>query len=262
MNEMSRSGLSEQERYKVPAVARAVAMLDLVAREPGLNFTAVRSRLGLPKSSAHHLISTLCGLGLLKVGSDGGHALGLRLIELAGLASVNRSLEREARPFLRALARDLQLISHLGVLDGHEAVYLARIECDLEIMVKSWVGKRFPLNSSALGKVLLAWLPPEELDEMLALIPFEGRMPNTITDPDNFRAHLALVRERGWATDDEEQAPDLRCIAAPVRDQTGRVVAAISAVGTVMQIDAASFPHLGPRLCGTARDVSRALFRT
>ncbi|WP_428378124.1 IclR family transcriptional regulator [Lichenicoccus sp.] len=177
-------------------------------------------------------------------------------MELAGRASHHRGLEREAVPLLRSLAREVRLTCHLGILDGTEAVYLARVPFDSDIVVKSWVGKRFPLHSSALGKVLLAWLPDPELDEMIKLIAFEARMPNTITDAAIFRDHLGLVRKRGWATDDEKQAPDLRCISAPVRDQNNNVAAAVSAVGTTTQIGSrkpASRTRTGCALPRTAR---------
>ncbi len=245
---------------KAPALTRAFAILDLVAREPGLSFTAIHSRLGLPKSSAHHLVSTLRDLGALKVRGDGGFGIGLHLFELAALTSQHRRLESEALPHLRALARDVQLTCHLGVLEGHEAVYLARVECDLDIRINSWVGKRFPLHCSALGKALLAWLPAAELEEILGLIPFEARAPNTITDAALFKTHLGLVRSRGWATDDEEDVLNIRCIAAPIYDRESCVAAAISAVGTTTQIGPDRFAHLAPRLCDAAEAISRGVF--
>jgi DNA-binding IclR family transcriptional regulator len=251
---------SKASGSKAPALTRAFAILELVAREPGLSFTAIHSRLGLPKSSAHHLVSTLRDLGALKLRGDGGFGIGLHLFELAALTSQHRRLESEALPHLRALAREVQLTCHLGVLEGHEAVYLARVECDLDIRINSWVGKRFPLNSSALGKALLAWLPEMELDEILGLIRFEEKVPNTITDPAVLKTHLDLVRSRGWATDDEEDVLNIRCIAAPIHDRDRCVVAAISAVGTTTQIDQDRFLHLAPRICDAASAISRGVF--
>lgn len=248
------------ELIKAPALARGFAILALVAREPGLGFSEIRGRLDLPKSSTHHLLATLCQLNALRLLADGGYVLGLHLVELAGLANRHHVLESEALPRLQLLSRTVQLTCHLGVIEGNEAVYLARIEGSSDIRINSWVGKRFPLNRSALGKVLLAWLPPAEAEQIIAQIAFEPAMPNTLRDAAALTAHLALVRERGWATDDEEDAPNIRCLAAPVRDQDGRVVAAISAVGTVLEIDQQRFARLAPIVMQAADGLALTVF--
>ena len=140
----------------VPALTRGFAILDLVAKNPGLDFTSIHGRLGLPKSSTHNLLSTLSRLGLVRMRPDRGFVLGLKLTELGAFAASHRFVEAESLPLLRALASELQLTCHLGVSEGAEAVYLSKIDCDQPIRVESWVGKRFSLHSSALGKVLLA----------------------------------------------------------------------------------------------------------
>ena len=158
------------------------------------------------------------------------------------------------------MASELQLTCHLGVSEGAAAVYLSKIECDQPIRVNSWVGKRFSLHSSALGKVLLAWLPEAELQQALAGIDWVPNTAHTITSPAAMRAHLQLVRARGWASDDEENVPNIRCVAAPVFDRQQNVVAAISAVGTILQVDQARFELIAPRLLAVASEISRRAF--
>jgi DNA-binding IclR family transcriptional regulator len=247
---------------KVPALGRAVALLEALAREPGLGFTGIQDRLGMPKSSTHHLISTMCELGLIKRRSLGGYGLGLKLLELASIANESHDLQRDALPFLRDFAQRVQLTCHIGVLERSDAVYLARVEGARDIVVKSHVGQRFPVNCSALGKSLIAWLAPERLDIVIANLAFEKRMPKTVTNAADFRLHLAVVRQSGWALDDEEQAPNCRCIAAPIRDRDGVVVAAISAVGTLEQLEDGRVEMLAAQAIDTASAISQYVYST
>ena len=247
---------------KVPALGKAVALLEALAREPGLRFTGIQERLGMPKSSTHHLISTMCELGLIKRRSLGGYGLGLKLLELASIAKESNDLQRDAMPLLREFAQRVQLTCHLGVLEQSYAVYLARVEGARDIVVKSHVGQRFPVNCSALGKSLIAWLAPELLDVVIANLAFEKRMPKTVTNAADFRLQLADVRRRGWALDDEEQAPNCRCIAAPIRDRDGVVVAAISAVGTLEQVEDRRVEMLAAQVIDAASAISQFVYST
>jgi len=242
----------------VPALIRGFAILDLLAREPGLSFTEIHTRLRLPKSSAFHLIATLCRLGVLQSRPGGRYGLGLRLSELGAAAAAQTPIDREAQPFLRAFARRARLTVHLGVLEGHEAVYLCKEECEQEIKINNtWVGKRLALNRSALGKILLAWLPEAEIDELMPLIDWDRKTPNTLSSPIALKHDLALVRTRGWAVDDEEDVPNIRCVAAPVIDGSGKVIAAISAVGTILQVSQERFEILAEQLCHVSAEISR-----
>ena len=254
--------VAEVVGLKVPALGKAVALLEALAREPGLSFTDVQERLGTPKSSTHHLLSTMSELGLIKRRPSGGFALGLKLLELASLANESADLQRDAMPLLRDFAQRVQLTCHIGVLEQGEAVYLARVEGARNIVVKSHVGQRFPINRSALGKSLVAWLEPDQLDKIIGRLTFEKRMPKTITNEKALRRHLGEVRQRGWALDDEEQAPNCRCIAAPIRNRDGLVVAAISAVGTLEQVDDARVETLAAQVIEAASAISQSVYST
>jgi DNA-binding IclR family transcriptional regulator len=244
----------------VPALTRGCAILDFLAKHPGADFTAIHSALSLPKSSTHNLLAALGQLGLIGPQGARGYVLGLKLAELGNIAAGQRFSAAEFTPLLRRLADELQLTCHLGVLEGREAVYLSKVECDHPIKVDSWIGKRFSLHCSALGKVLLAWLPEAELTRALVDISWTANTRTTITDPERMRAHLTLVRQRGWATDDEENVPDIRCVAAPVFDREQHVAAAISAVGTILQVSTERFEALAPRLQAAAQEISRSAF--
>jgi len=243
----------------VPALGRGFAILDLLAKEPGLKFSEIQTRIGLPKSSTHLLVASLVELGVLRQQAEGGFVLGLRLFELGAAAVGQRRIDREAHPVLSALAAQETLTCHLGVLEGHQAVYLARVESEQEIKVNTWVGRRLSLNRSALGKVLLAWLPEAEIAALFEHIAWEAKTPKTIVDGPTLMVDLAMVRRRGWAFDDEEDAINIRCIAAPIHDDRGKVIAAISAVGTVLQIVDKRLDALAAKVVKAADDISAIL---
>lgn len=263
MNESTKqsppASATDVEKSAAPALTKGFAILNLIAQEPGLGFAEIRTKLGLPNSSCHHLIATLCQLGALQIQPNRGYVLGLRLFELGTIAANQRHLEELALPALKRLAHDVQLTCHLGVMEGSEAVYLLKVEGNSRIHVNTWVGKRLSLHSSSLGKVLLAWQPESELDAKLAKIDWLRKTPNTLTDPLRYRKSLQETRDRGWAFDDEEDIVNIRCVAAPVLDMKGRVIAAISAVGTVLDLESNQFAALAEQVCATAREISHNL---
>ena len=254
--------MNKLSSMKVPALGKAIALLEALAREPNLGFTGIQDRLGMAKSSTHNLISTMCELGLIKQKSLGAYGIGTKLLELASIAKESIDLQRDAMPLLREFAQQVRLTCHLGILDQSEAVYLARVEGARDIVVKSHVGQRFPVNCSALGKSLIAWLHPSALDVVIKNLAFENRMPKTVLNAEDFRIQLADVRRRGWALDDEEQAPNCRCIAAPIRDWDGTVVAAISAVGTLEQVDDSRIDLLAKQIIKAASTISQFVYNT
>ncbi|MEN3930550.1 IclR family transcriptional regulator [Microvirga sp. W0021] len=242
-----------------PALKKGFDILDLVSRQPGIGFTEIRNTLSLPKSSAHVLLRSLSEIGALAQQPDGGYVLGLRLFELGSIAAAQRNISDVAVPYLRQLAHEVQLTCHLGVREGDEAVYLAKLECQQPIRISSWAGKRVSLHSSSLGKALLAWMPEYELDEILSRFEWVQKLPKTIQDISAYKQCLAKVREQGWAIDDEEDVRNLRCLGAPIRDMNGNIVAAISAAGTTFQIDDNRIASLASRLLEVAHEISGAL---
>ena len=246
-------------RPAVPALYKAFAILDLLARQGKCSFTVIQRELGLPKSSAHQLIAALCDLGALQTDPSGGYLLGLHLCELGAIATSQRSIEQTALPFLRRLALEVNMTCHLGILEGGEAVYLAKVEGEQEIRINTWVGKRLSLSRSALGKALLAWQPEGERQRLIAGIDWVAKTVHSITDAATLQRGLEETRARGWATDDEEDGPNIRCVAAPIFDRDQNVIAALSVVSTVLQVQTSDIPRIGARVCTVAAEISRAL---
>ena len=155
--------------------------------------------------------------------------------------------------------RDTGETGHLAVLDGGEAIYIERVEARRALRVPSAIGRGYPAHATNLGKVLLADLPRERVDEIIAERGLAAYTPNTITDPDELEAELERIRERGYAVDDEEYDEGLRCIGAAVRDHTGHVVAALGIGGPVTRDHPERVEELAALVMAAARGLSRRL---
>lgn len=251
---MAESKKSDQ----VPAISRAVAVLDFVGHKPGSSFTTIHKELGLPKSTAYMLIKTLVSLGLLRISSGGGYTLGLRLFELGGLSVRHLDVRNEALPLMRKLTHDVQLTSHLGILEGMEGVYLAKVESDQTIIVKSWEGKRVSLSASALGKSLLLAASPELFSELIKIMPFNETSPQAINNREQFLTHLEEARHKGWTTDDEEAEPGTRCVGTPVYGLEGPPIS-LSVAGPSNQLPFRRMEELAKKLMEVSKQLSHSL---
>ena len=226
------------EHYRIQAVERAVSLLDAFsADEPELGVTELSSRVGLHKSTVHRFLVNLEAGGLVERNPRSGrYRLGIRILELAGLVMQRMNLWEEALPFLEDLVADTGETGHLAVLDNGEAIYVERVEARRALRIPAAVGKGYPAHATNLGKVLLADLPFEEVERIIAergLARYTGR---TITTLEGLEAELGRIRARGYAVDDEEYDEGLRCVGAPVFDHTGSAVAALGIGGPATRI--------------------------
>lgn len=228
----------KKAEYQVPAVVRALDIMEYLARHREASFTQIHTDLALPKSSAYQILGTLARRGYVRhQGDSPKYSLGLRLFEMGTQAVARLDIRTEARPILRELVAKTGETCHLGALDGRESVYLAKVEGHQTFRLHSWEGKRLPLHSTAMGKVFLAWMEPEELAELLDGLELKPYTERTITERDRLEEHVRTVRERGWALDDQENEDHIRCLSAPVRGLDGRVRSAISISGLATKFD-------------------------
>ncbi|MGB3303141.1 IclR family transcriptional regulator [Gordonia sp. (in: high G+C Gram-positive bacteria)] len=210
---------------KVVTILRAFTVDDAE-----LTLAELVRRTGLHKATLHRLAGELVGVRLLDR-TDGGYRLSGGLFELGMLASVERSLLEIAMPFLQDLYARTHETVHLGVIDGHEVVYVAKIGGHRQASAPSRTGGRMPLHCTGIGKALLAHSDPSLQAEVLAG-PLERRTPRTIVAPGILSRQLHAIREKGVAFEYEESAPGIACVAAPILDVgDNSVVAAISVTG-------------------------------
>ncbi|MCX6606353.1 MAG: IclR family transcriptional regulator [Acidobacteria bacterium] len=230
--------MAESSAPKATAVERAMAMLEyLDGSRRGLNISEISRKLGIPKSSAHVIVVTLERLGYVQKREDSLHyTLGLKAYGLGQGMLRGLSIAELAMPHMRALAEQWRRPVHLAVPDGDQGVYIQKAEAPGLIQFDTYVGRRMDLHCTGVGKVLLAWGPPDILARLTAKPTYIRYTKNTITNPKALQKEVAAVRKLGWAVDDEEEELGVRCVAVPVFSAPGRFVAGLSVTGTTGQI--------------------------
>ncbi len=249
----------------VQAIERVSFILDTLGQKPqGTSIRDLSVRVHLPKATTHRLLSSLQYLGYVRQDpKTRNYFLGFKLVELGNLLLGQLDLRREAEPFLAELAERTKETVHLVVLDQNEIVYIDKVETSQSpggLKMASRIGSRNPAHCCAVGKVLLAHVPEEELKEFIRVKGLPRRTENTITDPARFREHLQMVRARGYALDEEENEEGIRCVGAPVYNDSGKPVAAISLSVPAFRIPKKSVQEaLEKAVMETARQISRRL---
>ncbi|SDS67338.1 IclR family transcriptional regulator [Actinoplanes derwentensis] len=214
----------------VPAVIRALDILELFLDRSELSAREVNERLDLPRTTVHELLVTLVERSYLiaVAGQPVRYRLGLPLFQLGSAFAGRLDLVREAQIVARDVAAACDEAVHVAVLDGADVIYLVKVDSTHPVRMVSAVGRRLPANCTAVGKVLLSGLDRASLTAVLAKEPLAGMTPQSITDPDRLREHVERVRAEGIATDVGESDVAMRCVAAAVRDHSGAIVAAMS----------------------------------
>ncbi|MEX0427289.1 IclR family transcriptional regulator [Nocardioides sp. DS6] len=213
-------------------LAKAVTILrSFTPDDTVLSLAELTRRTGLPKATVHRLAGDLVSHRLLDRSSV-GYRLSGGLFELGLRASVERSLLELAMPFLQDLYERTHETVHLGVREGHDVVYVAKIGGHRQATTPSRTGGRMPVHCTAIGKCLLAYADDEAQADVLGG-PLERRTPHTVVAPGLLRRQLRTVLETGVAFEHEESAVGLQCVAAPVLAEGDRALAAISVTGPV-----------------------------
>jgi IclR family KDG regulon transcriptional repressor len=230
------------------------------SRETDLGVSELARRLGLGKSTVHRLLTTLASEGLIEQNPrTGGYRLGLMMFELGQAVRVHMDLHAAVGQVLGDLRAQTGESSQVGVLDGHEVVYVDRLESAHSLRLFTETGRRVPVHCTSSGKVLLAHLPEARRHAVLRAIPLTALTPHTITDRDRFAAELARVRRRGWAEAVNEREIGVASIAAPIRGVGGEVVAAISIGVPLARCSVMALRRLAPTIMEAAEAASRRL---
>jgi DNA-binding IclR family transcriptional regulator len=224
-----------------------------------LSLTAIAERAGLPLSTTHRMVAEWVTWGGLARQDDGRYSLGMRLWEVGVQTPTARNLRTIALPYLEDLYESSHEHVHLAVLDGRDALYVEKLSGHHAVRVISRVGGRLPLHSTGVGLVLLAHAPNDLIESYLS-DTLDKYLPGTVTSPGELRRRLAGIRAQGVAVMSEEMTAGSSSLAAPIRDRTGDVVAAVSIV-TRTTADAPHRPDPAHEQAvrAAAHGVSRAL---
>jgi IclR family transcriptional regulator, pca regulon regulatory protein len=254
----------DEPRYS-QSLERGLAVLGCFTPERSvLGIADISEELGLSRSTTHRYAITLFALGYLKQDASRRYRLGLRVTDLGMVALKATGLREHARPHLEELRRQSTYTANLAVLDGAEIVYVERARSLRQGQDKIDVGlargSRLLAHCTAMGKVLLANLPERKRSELLSGLKLTKRGPNTITSKHALRVELEAIRREGFAVDDQELAEGLVAIAAPVRSESGEVLAAVNLAAHRSMISLEGLVDAqGRRLIATADRISAAL---
>jgi len=249
-----------RSRPLVQSVTRSLDLLEALAAPGELGLVELATRAGLQPSTAHRLLATLTERGYtLQSEETGRYLLGYKLLELASFVNARTThLRALARPYLASVQRVTGETANLTIFEPPDVIFLDQVEGTRSVRMFTQVGLAVPAHTSASGKAILAYQPPEVIDALLTR-GLQRLTPRTITAPDELRKELARIRRRGYAIDNEEHEEGVSCVSAPIFDFEGAVCAAISVSAPTQRIHSADTAELGELIAGRAAEVSRAL---
>jgi DNA-binding IclR family transcriptional regulator len=223
----------------IKVIDKALDVLELLAAaQDFMSAQQISKEIGQPKSTIHRILNTLAARGYIRKDEKAHtYGIGLKLLQIKESAKNDLDLTKIGHPILQSLAKETGATAHLSRLSYDSINYIDYWVPPTGTAIRFRLGEHVPLYCTSLGKALIAWLPEDELDEIINSMEFEAYSPYTITDPEEFREELRTVRIQGYAEDREESAIGIRCVGAPIWDDSGNVVAAISVTTLAAQID-------------------------
>ncbi len=252
---------SEEPRdpYLLGSLHKGLEVIDCFTRQKSWSLAELAAELGQTKPTVFRILHTIEAFGYLQKDPETGrYSLAMRFHTLGSAAVRHEQLRWQALPPLQDLARDTGETVHVGILYDNEAICVQAVDGTRLIRMHAFVGKRTPAHASALGKVLLAYLPDAELDVFVAR-GLPSFTPNTITTAAALREALHGVRAQGWALDDEEMEIGLRCLGAPIIDHAGRPCACVAVSAPAARMDPERIAALTKLVGATAARISRML---
>ena len=243
------------------SVLRAFAIIEYLAQSD--DWVALRTLardLGLVPSTAYRFLASLRDLGYVhQQEEDSRYQLTLKFAWVASRVLERTQLRRVARSAMEHLTAISNETTHLAVLEGHEIVYIDKVDNDQAVKMRSRIGTRGHIHSTAVGKSILAFLPEEERERILEDLDLVRLTKNTIVDPAKFAANLARIRSRGFSVDDEENEVGIRCVGVPVFNHAGRVAGAVSISGWTITMTQERMPQLASILQEACQQISKEL---
>ncbi len=236
---MSEKGAEMQgDKQMTSGVVRTIAILETLSHYQHINLENLAKETKLPKATLLRFLSTLVALGYVYRDPSDLYSLTLKLFSLGSHGLEHIDFISLANPVAQRLCTELGETVHMGVLEGKNAVYVLKKESSFTIRMYSRVGKTIPLYCTAIGKVLLSDMSERELHHYLSRVTIRPFTPNTLKGEVELRSELEKIRTRGWAFDNEEHEMGTLCVGTPIRDYTGRVIAAMSVSWPLFRFEA------------------------
>ncbi len=243
----------------ISAVVRALVILEHLSQVSGSSLEHLSRNTRLAKPTVYRFLQTLRELGYVKKDAGDRWFLTLKLFAVGSRTLDHLDLITVARPVAERLSVELGETVHLGILDDDAAIYVLKAESKNTIRMYSRVGKKIPLHCTAIGKTLLAAMDPPERERRLATLPLPPLTRHTLTDRRGLQAELERVAAAGLAEDAEEHEEGITCLAAPVQDHSGHVLAALSVSWPSFRFDPKKKETYGQSIRAAAAEIALVL---
>lgn len=219
---------TKSDKQQTSGVIRTIAILETLSKHQTINLEQLSKETKLPKATLLRFLSTLVSLGYVYRDSSDLYSLTLKMFSVGSHGLEHIDLIHVANPIAQRLCDELGETVHMGVLEDDQAVYVLKKESSYTIRMYSRVGKSIPLYCTAIGKILLSGMQASDLKTYLERTNLKPFTPNTIRETETLQRELEQIRRQGWASDNEEHEMGTLCIGAPIKDYTGKIVAAMS----------------------------------
>ncbi|MGQ9600652.1 MAG: IclR family transcriptional regulator [Anaerolineae bacterium] len=247
--------------YRIAAVEKTLDILEFLGQNnQEFGLPELSQALRIPKVTLFRYLHTLEQRKYVRKNPENDkYVLGLKILELSSHALDSLSVHEVALPYMRELQSRFEETVNLAVLEGAEVVYIEILESPRAFKMSSHVGGRELPHSTSLGKAMLAFLPDEEVKQIVKVKGLPKRTENTISTEDQLQDELAAIRQRGYAIDDEENEIGARCVGVPIFDRRGRAIAAISLSGPAFRFSPAEVEAMGTALQNAAARISERI---
>lgn len=247
--------MATEPKNPVKTTETTLEILEGLMRLDGAGVTELADHVGIAKSAVHNHLTTLLQHDYVVREGSGEYRVGLRFLELGGYARDKMALHHVAEPELKRVAAETHERTNLMVEEGGVGIYLIREKGDQAVSVNSYLGMRTYLHTTALGKALLAFMPDERVDEIIDRHGLPTETENTIGTRAELEETLEVVRERGFAFDDEERFKGIRCVAVPILNSEDEVIASLSASAPMRRMKDEWFREEVPELLLDAANI-------
>jgi IclR family transcriptional regulator, KDG regulon repressor len=236
-----------KRNYDITALQRGLRLLHLFSESPrGLTAKQVTALSRLPVSTVHRFLANLVTAGFLNRDGEGTHYLGIACFSIGQAAVGQLDIRRLSLPYLRELNQQTRETIHLTVRHGLSAVYVEKLDSPEPLRIHSRIGAAVPLYCTAVGKVMLAYMPADEQERVLPELNIKRQTPNSVGNLQELKAELYRVRKNGYACDLEENELHIRCVAAPIWDHTGSVQSSVSITAPTVRMPVTRLRQLAP----------------
>jgi DNA-binding IclR family transcriptional regulator len=245
--------------FQITSLEKGMRVLELLAEKEALSVTKVAEELGFNRTNSHRYLATLRKLGYVDQDADSRYHLTFKVLELGGRFLSRFEIRRISRPLLQEISSLFSETVNLGFWERRGIRVLDKIDSPNVLRTDPTLGSLMPAHCTSSGKAILAYLPHDEQDAFLAAAPFAAFSSTTITTREAFVKELKRIRDRGFALDNEEWLPGIRCVAAPIFDYTGRPSYSISVAGPSFRMTRETVDRIRKKLLEAGDRISTAL---